>query len=89
MSKDRSGFLPFLQKVVPADQLEDGAFVEQLTRSLLVADGRTAPSTYTLQALGWACKEGANSQGACLAGMYRFFITNPSKCRCRVCVRWY
>lgn len=87
MSKDRSGFLPELQKLAPADVLKDGTFVDQLTRCLLVADGGAAPSTHTLQALDWACKEGgANSQGACLVGMYRFFMTNPSEFH-RV-VRW-
>eukprot|EP00752_Nemacystus_decipiens_P007539 g6737.t2 len=77
MSKDRSGFLPFVQKVVPPDVLKDGAFVDQLTRCLLTTDGSAAPSAHTLQALDWACKEGSNSQGACVAGMYRFFITTP------------
>lgn len=92
MSKDRSGFVPFIQKLVPADVLKDGAFVDQLTRGLLTADGSTAPSTHTLKALDWACKEGgADSPAACLAGMYRFFISTPSESFaggiCVMCVR--
>lgn len=54
-------------------------FADQLAKSMLTADGRTAPSATTLQALEWVCKESANSQSACLWGVYRFFMDAPSE----------
>lgn len=80
--KDRSGFLPWFQKTIPAYVLKEGAFADQLTRTLLTADGGAAPSAHTLDTLDWACKEGPSSQGPCLSGMYRFFMSTSELCVC-------
>lgn len=76
--KDRSGFLSWLQATIPADVLKDGTFAEQMTRLLFTTDGSTVPSTHTLEALRWACKEGANSQLNCLWGVYLFLLPSTA-----------
>ncbi|CAM9873628.1 unnamed protein product [Pylaiella littoralis] len=77
MSGDISGFLDWIQRVMPEDVLKDGDFADQLTRSLLTRDSGAAPSTNTLEALGWACRVSANSRDACLWGAFQFFNVAP------------
>ncbi|CAN0545203.1 unnamed protein product, partial [Ectocarpus sp. 12 AP-2014] len=75
--QDGPSFLSWLQGTAPADVRKQAVFADQLAKSMLTADGRTAPSATTLQALEWVCKESANSQSACLWGVYRFFMDAP------------
>ncbi|CAN0227895.1 unnamed protein product, partial [Ectocarpus sp. 4 AP-2014] len=75
--QDGPSFLTWLHGTAPADVRKQAVFADQLAKSMLTADGRTAPSATTLQALEWVCKESANSQSACLWGVYRFFMDAP------------
>ncbi|CBJ33927.1 eukaryotic initiation factor 4G [Ectocarpus siliculosus] len=75
--QDGPSFLSWLQGTAPADVRKQAVFADQLAKSMLTADGGTAPSATTLQALEWVCKESSNSQSACLWGVYRFFMDAP------------
>lgn len=72
-ASERPGFLSWTQETVSTDLRQDGVFAETLTRSMLVADKRDVPSSYTLEAVEWACKGGPDLQKGCLWGVYYFY----------------
>ena len=54
-------------------------FAEMLTKALLAADKRDAPSSHTVEAVEWACKGGPDLQKGCLWAVYFYYCSSPSE----------